>query len=244
MDRIRILSNASLKYIAFASMLIDHTNKAIIGPYLTGHGPLLRISSLFDILGTIAFPLFAFMLVEGFFQTRSRRKHFLWLIGFGMIAEVPYDMFSSAELFDPRSNNVMFTLALGFAAIWLMDCIRLKLEEKPAALWILISIPILALTCLAAMFSSVDWDYHGILVIYLFYIFRREVLCKDRPALSAFLGALAGYLAILKELWSVLGFSLTLLYNGKLGRQSKIVNYLFYPVHLLILGLLRFYLGI
>ncbi len=58
-ERIKIFSGAKLKYIAFASMLIDHFNKAIIYPNLDG-GMLNRISDLFDILGRIAFPIFIF----------------------------------------------------------------------------------------------------------------------------------------------------------------------------------------
>ena len=81
LDRIRVFSGAQLKYIAFLSMLIDHVNKALIYPYLNG-GLLLKISDLFDVLGRIAFPLFAFFIVEGFFKTRSRKKYLLNLLIF------------------------------------------------------------------------------------------------------------------------------------------------------------------
>ena len=49
---------------------------------------------------------------------------------------------------------------------------------------------------------------------------------------------------MVKEPWALLGLGLTLTYNGERGKQSKLLNYLFYPVHLLILGLLRFYFNI
>ena len=83
LDKIRILSGAQLKYIAFLSMLIDHVNKALIYPNLNG-GMLLHISDLFDILGRIAFPLFAFFIVEGYFKTRNRKKYLLNLLIFGV----------------------------------------------------------------------------------------------------------------------------------------------------------------
>ena len=84
------------------------------------------------------------------------------------------------------------------------------------------------------MLGGFDYEYHGILIPYAFYLFY------NRPILAGFFG----YLAIIKEIWSLLGFGLTLTYNGKRGKQYKWVNYWFYPVHLFILGLLRFYLNI
>ena len=74
LDNIKLLSGAQLKYIAFLSMLIDHVNKALIYPILDG-GLLLEISDFFDVIGRIAFPLFAFFIVEGFFKTKSRKKY-------------------------------------------------------------------------------------------------------------------------------------------------------------------------
>ena len=63
LDNIKLLSGAQLKYIAFLSMLIDHVNKALIYPILDG-GLLLEISDFFDVIGRIAFLLFAFFIVE------------------------------------------------------------------------------------------------------------------------------------------------------------------------------------
>ena len=43
------INGAQLKYIAFASMFIDHFNKAIITPFLTGTGPMVIITTIFDL---------------------------------------------------------------------------------------------------------------------------------------------------------------------------------------------------
>ena len=66
LKKLQIFNGSQLKYLAFASMLIDHVNNALITPYLNGQGFLLYLSNLFSILGRIAFPLFVFFLVEGF----------------------------------------------------------------------------------------------------------------------------------------------------------------------------------
>ena len=234
-SKIRIFSGAQLKYIAFLSMLIDHVNKALMYPLLTENGFLRYVSDVFDILGRVAFPLFMFFLVEGFFKTGNRFKYLLNLIAFGIISEIPFDLFQSAVLFQPNSNNVMFTLALALVMIWVID--ELKVRKSyiiPPVLWFPVSIIIVITVCLLSMIWGLDYEYHGILIAYFFYIFR------NNPILSI----IGGYLSIVKTPWALLGFGLTLTYNGKRGKQNKILNYLFYPVHLLILGLLRLYFKI
>ena len=234
-SKIRVFSGAQLKYIAFLSMLIDHVNKALMYPLLTENGFLRYVSDVFDILGRVAFPIFMFFLVEGFFKTGNRFKYLLNLIVFGIISEIPFDLFQSAVLFQPNSNNVMFTLALALVMIWVID--ELKVPKSyiiPPVLWFPVSIIIVITACLLSMIWGLDYEYHGILIAYFFYIFRNNQI----------LSIIGGYLSIFKTPWALLGFGLTLTYNGKRGKQNKILNYLFYPVHLLILGLLRLYFKI
>lgn len=234
LDKIKILSGAQLKYIAFVSMLIDHVNKALIYPNLNGEGLLLKISNLFDVLGRIAFPIFAFLLVEGFFNTKNRKNYLLYLLGFAIISEVPFDLFVTKTFFNPRFNNVLFSLSLALITIWIIDIIKTKIKKSPRIIWYTISLFIVTIMCFISMFLSVDYDYHAILIVYFFYIFY------NKPILSS----IFGYLSIFKEVWATLGFGFILTYNGKRGKQSKILNYCFYPVHLLILGLLRMYFNI
>lgn len=224
-NNIKIFSGAQLKYIAFLSMLVDHVNKALIYPMLTGKGFLDLLSDLFDIFGRIAFPLFMFFLVEGFFKTRNRLRYLLYLIIFGIISEIPFDLCQSAVIFQPYSNNVMFTLALTLVMIWIID--ELKVPTK--IFWYPISIVIVAGTCLLSMIWGLDYEWHGILIGYFFYIFYNNPI----------FAIIGGYLSLIKTPWALLGFGLTLTYNGERGKQNKILNYSFYPVHLLILGLLR-----
>ena len=233
-DKLRIFSGAQLKYIAFSSMLMDHVNKAMIYPFLSGEGILQRISDVFDILGRIAFPLFAFFLVEGFFKTGNRKKYLFYLVFFGIISEIPFDMFQSSVFFEPNSNNVMFTLALMLITIWIIDTLKLKMQKIPKYIWYFLSSVIVGIMCIISMVTGMDYEYHAIMIGYFFYTFY------DKPVFAIFLG----YLAIFKEFWSLSGFGLILTYNGKRGKQNKLLNYCFYPVHLLILGILRMILKI
>lgn len=88
--------------------------------------------------------------------------------------------------------------------------------------------------CLATMLAGVDYEYHAILGGYFFYIFH-----DIHPVSIPF-----AFASMLKEPWALLGFGFTLTYNGERGKQNKWLNYAFYPVHLLILGLLRLWLNI
>lgn len=227
------LSGAALKYIAFLSMLIDHVNKALIYPNLNG-GMLLKVSNLFDIIGRIAFPIFVFLLVEGFFKTKNRKKYLLTLLFFAVISEVPFDMFTTGTYYNVNWNNIMFTLAMILVMLWIIDVLKEKMSSLPKALWYLVSVLIVAVMCLAAMNAGVDYEHHAILIGYFLYIFHEKMI----------MAIPFSFLSMYKEPWALLGFGLTLTYNGERGRQNKIFNYCFYPVHLLILGILRMYFGI
>lgn len=96
-EKIKLLSGAQLKYIAFASMLIDHVNKTFF-IYFNSKA-LIVMSELFDILGRIAFPIFISLLVEGYFKTRNRWRYLGTLLVFGIISEVPFDMCTSNVFF-------------------------------------------------------------------------------------------------------------------------------------------------
>lgn len=221
------INGAQLKYIAFASMFIDHFNKAIITPFLTGTGPMVIITTIFDILGRIAFPIFAFMVVEGFFKTKSRWSYLRNLLIFAVISEIPYDMFQSAEFVNTWSQNILWGLALGLFTIMVIDKLKAYIKKRP--LWIFVSLLLVALSSLGSMLISSDYEYYAIIIIYLYYIFY------DKRLLASGLG----YLVIIKEIYAILGFATVLLYNGEKGKQNKIFNYLFYPVHLLIFGIIR-----
>lgn len=231
----QFLSGAGLKLIAIISMLADHVNKALIYPYLeSNHGFLAFISDVFDIIGRIAFPLFCFMLVEGYFKTRNRKKYLLNLLLFGVISEIPFDMFTTASFFNMNWNNVMFTLALVLVTVWIIDTLKEKMQKRSKALWYLVSVLIVLVMCIVSMSLSLDYEHHAILIGYFFYLFH------DMPVFAIPFG----YASMFKEPWALLGFGLTLTYNGERGKQHKMLYYWFYPVHLLILGLLRLYLGI
>jgi len=226
MKKIKILSGATLKHIALFTMLCDHVNKAIfVNMSVAGAVPtaVMVLSACFDILGRIALPIFAFLLVEGFFNTRSRGKYLRNLLVFAVISEIPFNMFTGGELLIDWHQNIYFTLALGFGMIWLIDVIKRRTK-----LWLLPAVPIIGVACLVSMFGSFDYDFFGILTIALFYLLRGRWFC---PAVA--------FLPLVKTPWAGLGYLATYLYNGERGKQCKWFNYWFYPAHLLVIGIIR-----
>lgn len=232
LKKVQCLNGGQLKIIAIISMVIDHANKSIIYPCLQWENPtLIAISDIFDIIGRIAFPLFCFFIVEGFFKTHSRWKYMRNLLIVGVISEVPFDMCTTASFYDMNWNNVMFTLALVLAVIWLIDTLKEKVSK---GLWVALSAIILLAGCAAAMFLALDYEHYAILIGYFFYIFYQKRIWAVP----------FGYASMYTQPWSLLGFGLTLTYNGERGKQVKWLMYLVYPIHLLILGTIRLNFGL
>ena len=131
---------------------------------------------IFDILGRIAHPLFIFFVVEGFFQTSSRMNYFKNMLLFAIITEIPFDLFSTRSFFELRWNNIMFSFTLVLFMLWLIDTLK---EKLPKIAWYSVSFVIVAVMCLVAMFTGVDYEHHAILTGYFFYIFHERRACHS-----------------------------------------------------------------
>lgn len=215
-DRKTGLSSFQLKCIAILSMLIDHTGAVIFPSEIW-----LRC------IGRLAFPIFCFLIVEGSCYTHDIRRYLIRLGLFAMISEIPYDLAFNGDVLEFTSQNVFFTLFFGVGMLMTMRYCR-NWPEKVVIL-------------LIAMWISVvfkcDYSYRGILLIFVFYVFRRN------RALTAAAGALwnflyQGYIQIY-GIWAMIPITL---YNGEEGKKMKAFFYLFYPVHLLVLCLIRFWI--
>ena len=126
----------------------------------------------------------------------------------------------------------MWALALGLLTLIIVDKLKEKIKNKYT--WLILSILIVGVNAIIATLLSFDYDYYSIIIIFILYLFYDK----------RFVGSLISYLVIIKEVYAILGFAVINFYNGEKGRQNKLFNYLFYPIHLLILGLCRFWLGI
>lgn len=133
-------SGTALKTIACITMLIDHIGASCIEAGILTPGldsgtlsrdtlsayPLYRLDMVLRFTGRLAFPIFCFLLVEGFVHTHDVKKYVRRLFLFALISEVPFDLAFFRTPFDPSAQNVYWTLALGVLAM-----AGLKHFEKP-----------------------------------------------------------------------------------------------------------------
>ena len=229
----RCLSGSTLKLIALTVMAVDHFAASILyynillpAAPLSPDMPQWDIYRLYEAMrfvGRIAWPIFAFLMVEGFFYTSSRKRYALRLLAFAALSEIPFDLALGDSLWDFSHQNIFFTLLIGFCVLWVME----RVKGMPGFLFLQTAAVFAG--CLIAWLLHTDYDWRGVILIVVLYIFRP----------NRFLMTAAGCVSLLWEAPACLAFIPINLYNGKRGFSMKYFFYLFYPVHLLVLGLLR-----
>lgn len=229
------LSGAALKWLALVSMLIDHAAVVFYRASVQARSPLFSKGVYLALrgVGRLAFPIYAFLLAEGVFHTRSRGRYLLRLGVFALLSELPFDLAFRRVWFDWGHQNVFFTLGLGLAALWLF---QLATGGDPAGCGgKRLTLGLAAVAAMAALghFGQTDYGVWGVLVVAVMGVLRTRPLPRD--LISAGLLFEANPL----EAVSYVDFALFRLYNGKRGRQPKYLFYAFYPGHLLLLSLLR-----
>lgn len=251
----RGLSGSTLKWIAIISMLIDHTGSAIVGRLINqgisavmalpgveagsaflvwkeSHEMLYLLYNVMRGIGRIAFPIYCFLLVEGFHKTHDVRKYLLRLLAFALISEIPFDFAFESTMLEFSYQNVFFTLFLGLLTISCMDFIKNNIKIKPVMF--ISAFLAAAAGAVLAQFLHTDYGATGvamIVVLSLFYGNQKRL-------------AVAGAVAFCWEIPAPLAFIFVGLYNGERGAGLKYFFYAFYPLHLLLLYLISVLMGI
>ena len=236
-------TSASLHIMAMAFMLCDH----LWGTILSGNDWLTCI-------GRLTFPIYAFLLVEGYFHTKNLKRYVGRLTLFAVLSEIPFNLAMGSTVFYPLHQNVLWSFLI---SIWL---IHLN-EKAKGKLWrqILVGIGTVLLGYILGFVTFVDYYGSGILMVMVFYFFRQrkwwcflgQFICLayinfellDGFAYELRLFGETFYFA--RQGFAMLALIPIWLYRGKQGPHNKPLQYsyyAFYPVHLLILGLIQMYM--
>lgn len=256
-QRKRGIPGSTLKLIAMASMLIDHTAACILYRVIMADSanfdargqavmtPVVVIYFIMRGIGRLAFPIYIFLLLEGFEHTRSRWWYLGRLVIFALISEIPFDMALSLSYRDARYildghilefsyQNVFWTLAIGMLTIILTDKVgNLKIDSARWGLQLIIA----ALGMGLAYAMKTDYDAVGVLAIVAAYWLRKNRIVQMLGICISLL--LAGWI----EAAALVDILPVTYYNGRRGASLKWIFYAFYPVHLLILFLICVCMG-
>lgn len=231
-----------LHIIAMFTMLLDHM-----------WGTSIVSSEIFTCIGRLAFPIFAFMIVEGFFHTSDRKKYIKRMFIFALISEIPFNLMVSLRVFNPFHQNVLWTFLI---ALLLMQWNEKHKSKEDIVKMFFIILGTMVIGGLLGIITCVDYNAAGVLTVLTFYYF------KERKWFNYLLQLILMYFINFKVLggigWdlSVAGINFFLpqqsiallalipiwLYNGKQGPYNKIIKNIywwFYPVHMLILILIK-----
>ena len=232
------VTRSTIKWIAMITMFIDHLRWTVV----LGSGTYMNVfrQVLFGI-GRLAFPLFGFLLVDGFYRTRSREKFFIRLFIMACLSEVPYDMMRFHHMLTFEKQNVMWTLLFAFGAMWLIEGIRDKFKEKKRFCYLLQAL--VSVTALAfGYLAHTDYGYIGVATVLMIYFCKKAepMFPVGFPIRADMMGYIAAVMLLLAsnewEITALPGIFLIWNYHGKPGiKIPKVVGYGFYPVHMLLL---------
>jgi len=257
-------SASVLKTLAMVFMFTDHLAALLLFPKLTSESGLLySCYTIMRIIGRLSFPLFSFMLTEGFRHSRNRLRYLVRLSVTAIISEPVFNYSHSGSLFYPEYQNVFFTLALSLLMLLILEKLGLLAFTSPLVLLkaLPVIIPILIIGCLL----KTDYGVSGpIIIIGIYYL---TPYYKNRPlqmyGAFLFLVCISNLMRIIMtspgllfsvqellttliealeiQLYAALSAFIISAYNEQKGRQlNRLFYYAFYPLHLLLLGLIKY----
>ena len=231
----------SLHIMAMVFMLCDH----LWGTSVVDH-------EFFTWIGRLTFPIYAFMIVEGYFYTSDLKKYVKRLLIFAVISEIPFNLMMGSSLFFPIHQNVLWSFLISIELIHWNE----KVKEKKLWKRILVGILSVCLAYIVGIITFVDFYHAGILTVLAFYFFRQRkwwsyvgqffflyyINVEMLGGLVYEIPVFDGIFYLHRQGLALLALIPIWLYRGKQGYHSKALQrlyYWFYPAHLLILGLIK-----
>ena len=234
----------TIKIIAMVTMICDHIGFVLIDKgklygyniYLYSYAitlpeaaSWLTARAILRMIGRLAFPLFAFCLTEGFVHTSNVYKYVARLAIFALISEIPFDLACFNTPVDFSTQNVFFTLLIGFVGMMVIK----KIKDD---LWILKLFAFIG-ACFVGNLIRCDYGWEGVALILAIYLTKNSKLVQ-----TAVIGAGGIMLSLTRKGFGGFAAVITWFYNGKKSEHSfKYLYYLIYPMHLLLFYLIVYF---
>ncbi|MEF9944963.1 MAG: TraX family protein [Lachnospiraceae bacterium] len=203
------LTSFQLKIIGILTMLIDHIGIVFFPQY-----------GIFRIIGRLSFPIFCFLIVEGFFHTSDIMGYMRRLLLFALVSEIPYDLLFFGSIFDLTRQNVFFTLVLGVLLLYLLEALQGDFAKTSSVIFIML---------LAEALKS-DYSSMGILIILFFYSYHQRPTMRNLSVAIMNIRAMGGV-----QVYGALSLIPISFYKGNRGFARQRFFYIIYPASLLVL---------
>lgn len=216
------MSTFILKLIALTTMIIDHFGAIF-------HEDVM----VYRMIGRIAFPIYCFLLVEGFYHTKDFKRYAIRLFIFGLISELFFDYAFYGKTYLGH-QNIFFTLFIGLMAMHFI-------ENKDGKYKISKNL-VIGLAIILATLTFVDYSFTGIIYILAFYFYREYPQNKKFLRIGLIMLFMNLISSSLIQQFSLLSLPILYFYNGKLGPKNKVLQlsfYIAYPLHLFIFYLIK-----
>lgn len=202
-----------IRIIAFITMLIDHIARIYFPDNL-----------ILSIIGRLSFPLFAWGIAMGYTRTINYKKYIIRLLILAVISQLPYSL-----LFKNNYINICFTLLTGIVAI--------KIYNTKISEWVK-WIGIITLLIISQV-GGFEYGMYGVLTIFIFYLFgNKDYIIVLQGVLTLLSIIIFKYEAL--QLFSVFSTLLILFLSKQDFKLNRLLQYGFYPVHLIVILLLTF----
>ena len=239
------ISSFTLHVLAMGLMLCDHA-WAILFPS----------QEWLTCIGRIAFPIFAFMIVEGYTHTHDLRRYMLRILLWACLSEIPFNMMYGGSVIYPYHQNVLWTFLGSLLLIILIGRCRMHFNKVLATV---LSVGIIILGFILGYATMVDYYGIGILTVLAFYFFRGQTwkmrIIQFICLYILNVKLLGGYcyvfhifghdIEFVQQGLAMISLIPIWLYQGRQGFHNKIFQYAcyaFYPIHIIILIFLQYWL--
>lgn len=250
-----------IRYIAVVSMFTDHLGRVLYGVGKIGAADFI----ICNMVGRIAFPLFAFELVECFHFTKDRKKHLLQIGGLALLSELPFDMamiLDNPFRFTVKAlwvQNTCMSMFFAFLLLVITDKIQnksfsgmYKKEKTRRIVCHSIKVILVGIFALVAWILGADYTWRGMILVALFEFARSRKHTKLWQGFAIFYFVFSAGASFL--IYIPVFFTLLIVYlaesrkektqDGKLelvlaSKPSRYFCRFFYPLHLAVLAVVR-----